>query len=61
MDGIIIILYALVLSLVFRPSKRELEKGKVEREVREENPMLNPEMIHDEHAFMRIANELGFH
>lgn len=63
MDGIVIILIAFVLLVIFRvPADAvELDNTGVPIEHIEINPRLNPEMIHDEQAFMKIANELGFH
>ena len=58
MDAIVVILLAAVLSIIYR--SKDDETAPVVETV-EENPMLNPEMKHDEHAFMKIANELGFH
>jgi hypothetical protein len=56
-DGIVIILLAVSLYFIYFPKKEKAER-KVKQVVK--NPMLNPEMIHDEHAFMEIAYELGF-
>lgn len=62
MDAIIISLFAIALSLYYRSPKDD--QGMCSELVAERitpNTALNPEMIHDEHAFMEIANELGFH
>lgn len=60
MDGIIVFIVALVFGAVYRSKGGAVEASViVERVVT--NPTLNPEMLHDEHAFMEIANELGFH
>lgn len=60
MDGIVIIFLSLILFVVYRP-KDGSESPVEEMEAIVPNPRLNPEMIHDSHAFMKIANELGFH
>lgn len=63
MDGAIVICLSLMLYAVCYFKKDGVTENSsqiaVERVV--ENTALNPEMIHDEHAFMGIANELGFH
>ena len=60
MDLAILLVYSLILCFVFPPAKRKTVT-KVVRVVKiEKRPYLNPEMIHDEGAFMKIANELGF-
>lgn len=59
MDVIIIGLLSSVLFFIYRPPKGAKVEVAAERIAK--NPTLNPEMIHDEHAFMEIANELGFH
>lgn len=60
MDGIIVFFVALIFSAVYR-SKGVAASDSIEVERIVTNPTLNPEMKHDEHAFMEIANELGFH
>lgn len=60
MDGVIVCLAAVILYFVFRPNSVQ-EMADIPMEVIIPNPYLNPEMRHDEHAFMKIANELGFH
>lgn len=60
MDGIIVFVIALIFSAVYR-SKGGSASASIEVERIVTNPTLNPEMKHDEHAFMEIANELGFH
>lgn len=57
MDGLVVIVVAIVFSCVYRPKYTEADQAV---EAIELNPTLNPEMLHDEHAFMRIANGLGF-
>lgn len=59
MDIIIIGLLSGILLLIYHPPKGAKVEVAAERIAK--NPTLNPEMIHDEHAFMEIANELGFH
>lgn len=60
MDGIVIIIASIVMCLLYRPVATGA--GTIDdMDVITPNPRLNPEMLHDEHAFMRIANELGFH
>ena len=56
MDGIVILLLSFVWFCINWPRKEQAVLVEVET-----NPRLNPEMIHDECAFMKIANELGFH
>ena len=60
MDGVVVIVFSLILYLVYRP-KHEQEQVEAKVEKVDKNPLLNPEMYVDEHAFMTIANELGFH
>lgn len=60
MDGVIVCIAALVLYFIFMP-RQESDDALSNMEVIVPNPYLNPEMRHDEHAFMKIANELGFH
>lgn len=60
MDGAVILVVSFILALVFR-APDEPAPEEVKAEVIKVNPRLNPQMTHDEHAFMRIANELGFH
>lgn len=57
MDGLAVIFVALVFSCIYRPKHIAAEDVV---EAIELKPTLNPEMLHDEHAFMRIANGLGF-
>ena len=59
MDGIIVFFVALIFSAVYR-SKGVAASASIEVERIVTNPTLNPEMKHDEHAFMEIANELDF-
>jgi len=63
MDGVIVIILAAVLYFVYWPLPEQHEKAggsTVPPITLVKNPTLNPEMIHDEHAFMEIAYELGF-
>lgn len=63
MDGIVIILLTLVLWIKYNQQGRDpapKEEAASPKAQINRNPTLNPEMIHDEHAFMRIAYELGF-
>lgn len=60
MDGVIVIVVSVVLYIVYLPSRGAEVHEPVQKRV-ELDPRLNPSMIHDEHAFMIIANELGFH
>lgn len=60
MDGIIVIVIAVIFCGVYRPTKvADSSIASTEKTVA--NVALNPEMTHDEHAFMEIANVLGFH
>lgn len=68
MDALIITVAAVIVSLIYMPPTENIvqmdEEGNFEPVVQKEafqlNPRLNPAMYHDENAFMRIANELGF-
>lgn len=60
MDGLIVLLIALVL-LVRYPPAEKVQAQEIPKERIVVNPALNPTMHHDENAFMSIANELGFH
>lgn len=63
MDGVVIILIAVLLLALHYPSSTDvgLDDTGMPIEQIQVNPRLNPSMTHDEHAFMKIANELGFH
>lgn len=61
MDGFIVAILGGLLALLFRPQAEEQDDAFSQLDVIRPNPRLNPEMLHDEHAFMKIANELGFH
>lgn len=61
MDGIIALAVAFVCCIVYRSKKSEDAVEAISPEKIVKNVALNPEMLHDEHAFMEIANELGFH
>lgn len=59
MDVVVVIATALVL---YALSAKGAAKAPIaSTEVIVPNPRLNPTMYVDENAFMRIANELGFH
>ena len=60
MDAAIVIFLALILAAMYHPKKSADGVQEVKAVKIVENPYLNPEMKHDEHAFMVIANELGF-
>lgn len=60
MDGVLVLLIALALYFKHLPKKAQ-EQGQEEDVVCVTlNPTLNPDMFHDENAFMEVANELGF-
>lgn len=61
MDGVIVIMLTVALYVIYHPQETQGAATDMAIERVEESPMLNPEMIHDSHAFMEIANELGFH
>lgn len=62
MDGVVVILLAVILYFRYYPKSGMEDQGsEIIVESITENKALNPEMRHDEHAFMVIANELGFH
>lgn len=63
MDGVIIVALTALLALIFRPASDAVgvDSSGLPIEQIQVNPRLNPSMVHDEHAFMKIANELGFH
>ena len=61
MDAVIVLGLALVYMLVYRNNGKATTGTVISEEKIVPNTALNPEMIHDEHAFMVIANELGFH
>lgn len=61
MDALIIIVVAFVLCLQNgKESAAEIETAMIKSEAPIET-MLNPDFYDDPNAFMRIANELGFH
>jgi hypothetical protein len=60
MDGIVVICIAIVLYAMYRPAKHSAPVISEDVIRIEMNPRLNPEMLHTEDAFMRIAHELGF-
>ncbi len=61
MDGLVIMLFALLWALINRPTAEVKDQPVIHTETVSLNPYLNPSMYHDEQAFMLIANELGFH
>lgn len=61
MDGIVALVLAAVYCFVYRAPKRRDAVAAISSDKITPNVALNPEMLHDEHAFMEIANELGFH
>lgn len=61
MDGIVIMVLTFVLFIANLPKESPVGDGGIPVTKIEVNPRLNPTMYHDEHAFMKIANELGFH
>lgn len=62
MDGVLIVVIAVVMWIYYGNRVSEEPKTPTVTPITfEPNPMLNPEMIHDEQAFMRVANELGFY
>lgn len=61
MDGIVALVLAAVYCFVYRAPKRRDVVAAISSDRITPNVALNPEMLHDEHAFMEIANELGFH
>lgn len=60
MDGVIIIFIAIFLYIKCGSWQSELQ-GTETHTSPSLSARLNPEMYHDECAFMAIANELGFH
>lgn len=61
MDGVIVFVLAVVYVCLYWPRGAAQESQELTAEKVVVNTALNPEMTHDEHAFMVIANELGFH
>lgn len=60
MDGIVALVLAIVYCIFYRAPKRRDIVTTISADKITPNVALNPEMLHDEHAFMEIANELGF-
>lgn len=61
MDGVIVFAMAVLYVCLYWPHGVAAEDSALTPEKVVVNTALNPEMTHDEHAFMVIANELGFH
>lgn len=63
MDGAVILIIMLGWFVVNFPKEniQEAAQAAAPAPVVQLNPHLNPSMYHDEQAFMKIANELGFH